>query len=364
MKVGKKHIFLIENSRVLPWNIYQNHDHVDMTCSGNEIIEGKEWFNSYMPPFFNLGDAPIVAKLKGDMDRGCTFGEILKSEIGKYYLKSVGESLSREKVLSTVDQQLQRIGNYFEIEAKIMLLENKQTDLADLIFLTYLTFILTQTYLDPVEALTARKKNIYLNFLDRIFINENEQVEFLEPFFSLETTMIPLSVIYANGRLEKSFDANVVFFHVAKLLFCEPDDLEFALYFINKKFDCIHYMDLKLAEQILNNNSKKIRSDLKFSLKQQLSNKIQLLNAIISWSKYIPQSKYPLKLRFEATNGILSRISRYNFVKNSSTLLRNIKTTNTSAGSEKYGKLIFLLRTISENSPTFWEKVLSKKINI
>jgi len=57
------------NPNLNPWNIYNNQTSPDLSTQGNVIVDSLEWYNSYMPFFFEIKDASMAQKYLMQMQK-------------------------------------------------------------------------------------------------------------------------------------------------------------------------------------------------------------------------------------------------------------------------------------------------------
>lgn len=286
----------IINPDLKPWNIFNNHRSPDLTVSGNVIIDGKEWFNSYLSP------PPQSVHIS---DAGWMF-----------------DSLK----------------HFFAMEEKILLLNQPHRDLKFYLLLLYLSINLTQAYLDPVEAIATRKRwPKRYKTINKLLDITSKQIDSLTRYFSLETIIFPL-IIFNNQNLDSR---RSVFNKTADLLMCSTNALNGALTRINGIFQPTKFMDKYTASEIINNSAGKVNIFIK--PEDQFNYDLQTISSIITWSKYIGK-------RFSATNQTLKYLLNHRDVADDFYLMERIKSKSTS-GSEKYGIAIFLLTYLFNKDP-------------
>lgn len=299
-------LFTIVNPNLKPWNIFNKHESPDLTISGNVIINGREWFNSYLsPPSFEMN----VSKTKWMFDN---------------------------------------LKLFFQIEEKILMSNQPVKDFKYYLALLYLSINLTQAYLDPIEAIATRKKwpKKYNSYNKMVKISE-KQVDSLTNYFSLETIIFPLTVLI-NQKQNKHF--RLAFNKTAKLLMCSNKDLATALTRINNTFQPKKFMDTDAAFKLITNNVRRI--GLNICPKDKFNYDLQTLSSIITWSKYI-------NIRFRLTNDTLTHLLDFKEITNDKYLAKVINP-KTSSGSEKYGIAIYCLVYLFNKSNNLKSSVIKK----
>ncbi len=352
VSIGDKKIPLL-NPRVTPWNVYGDNTNWNKGDNNNVIINKHEWFNSFMPPFFNKKDIEDIFWLKKKIDEGLSIESILNSKYGKSYLDRSYSYFSLNRVEETITELRQRIKNYFYAETKLLRYEDYISTEMQLLAYAFVALNLCQAHIDPVEALVTRKSSAYFDYLKLLFKNKQEQAFLLSKSFSLESIIIPLSVLMENKNLSKK--TSIVFEYVTKLLFCNSENLLFSLNKINEKFSCSQYMSLKEAQLIVDKNYQKLKKINGLSFKEKLAFQIQIMCGVITWSKYIPSSIAPLQFRFSSINEIVERLANCKKIKKHLQIKKSFELDSNS-GSEKFGIVAFILNRAFKN-PHYSQKI-------
>ncbi len=222
----------IININVLPWNIYGNIDTPDLKTPLNVMADGREWYNSFMPPFFDFSNISLICGIKDLIDSEKDFDTILKyNKIGKQYSFYIDDLLSKKNKQKTVADLSKRVSNYFNfIEKRLISLEpakESQNYQVEILAYLYVSINMMQLFMDPVETFIVGKKLGGIAHKDRMFGDEEYQVKLLEQSVPLDIAFIPLSVVHTNKCFSSEYQK--VFDYMTKALFCTVEELEFAL---------------------------------------------------------------------------------------------------------------------------------------
>jgi len=368
--VETKHLPIIINESLYPWNAYGNINSPDLKTPLNVIIKGKEWYNSYMPPFFDLDlqGIQLIKEIKTFIDSGTDFKKIFYNEdLGKKYLLYIKNILSSENKVKTIDSLFQRVSDYFNVVEKY-LVSIEVPDFSaefkvDVLIYLYIALNMMQLYMDPVEAFITGKSMQGVKLKDSLFKSKEHEALLLEKCVPLDIAFIPLAVLFNLKNYSKKDDEafTTVFDYMASALFCTSAELEFGLENANKEYNYSHYLSVEDAQKIVDSVNAKIIALDSSNRDLMLLNKIQLLNSCMTWSKYIPLQLEPLRFRYYSTNNILLKIKQEEWIYNFYSIEEDALDTVSNSGAEKQGKLFFLLNSIFNQDVSLKVKVIKSR---
>ena len=344
--------FVYINTGLLPWNYSCNHLDPDLKLSGNVYIDNREWYNSFLPPFFLPEDIGELVLLRQRTDSGREADTNRLLEKNKQYFVP-------EKVLETLIRLTGQLNAFYDLERDIWMVVDPNSGLSSLLGAVHFSINLSGMYFFPIDGLVTRKRTIG-QLLDPV-VAEEAQAEVAKSTFSADSVMMPMAVM-----LDTDFCSGSDYLRTAsrlcQILHCSPSELESSLCFLNRKFNCKRYMSTEIARKIIIRNIDKIHQEDKLKPEEKLALLLQNLSASITWSKYIPVSSGRGWFRNHLWTGILTSLLDMPEVQNVG-LTEKLKVTGTS-GSEKYGKLIFLLRYFMDRNPNMKTKILESSYRL
>ena len=197
--------------------------------------------------------------------------------------------------------------------------------------------------MDPVEALTTNKLSTisYPNFLP----TSKDTLSILSQCPSPEVAYIPLAILNIKNKDEEIIAKAKKYYQ--NILGCTRKQIEEALTYSERLYSYSSFMSHKQAMKILELTTNKIANLRKISKKYEYIYKMQEVNGIMTWSKYLLTQIQPPRRRYDSTNNILSKVRGLPFIKENRSLLSKINP-RTISGSEKQGLLIFTLNQIKK----------------
>lgn len=358
---------LLINSSMLPWNIYGDLESPNPKVPLNVMALGKEWYNSFMPPFFDFSDLDLILSIKNRIDSGYSFNTILESEdLGKEYLSYLDSLFSSDCRSKTIKNLSERVSFYFNnLEPMLVRLEPDEKEdsyLIKMLSFLYVSINMMQLFMDPVEAFTVGKDFCSINIRNKVFGDEKKILSLLEKSIPIELVFIPLAVAKDKNYLFSEYEE--VFNYTCAAMKCTSEELDYGLQFAESMYKYTEYFSLDDASSILRKVDKKIEALELASEEELLINEIQLLNGCMTWSKYIPLQQEPLRFRYYTTNSILDKV----LLSESLFALGYIATgdleTTTISGAEKQGKIICLLNTIFSKDKALKNKILKEALSV
>lgn len=344
-----------------PWNIFNDSNNPRLGVSGNVIVSGKEWYNAYMPCFFELQDVEIVTRLKKEIDdHNSNPRLIVDSDAYREYLSLINNYFSEEKYKQIVSSLKSRVNNYFNcIESKLFLSNIGFDNEISLLGFVLAGLNLMQEYMDPVETLTTLKTSTVLKLLDSE-LKSVSNLEIVDRFPSSEVAYIPMVVLINGGYKGESL--NDVFNYYQELFEIDKDTLLESAEYSNNLYDYSKYMSLSTAKKINDSTAKKINSLKVVKREEEIMYHFQQLNGIMTWSKYILLGKSNKWRRYDSTNNILQELKKMDFIRNDDDL-NQLLVPKTVSGSEKQGLLIFLLKKISLENKEMYLQIKEKAVD-
>lgn len=310
--------FVYTNKNILPWNYYSNHFKPDPKIAGNIYIDGKEWFNSFLPPFFTAIMADQMLLIKDGVDKGNGFNY-------SKHLSLVGDLFTEKNILSTLLGLKKQLTDFIELDIKLTNTLRKESNLNELLATIHLGINLADELFFPLEGLVTRKRPQY-DFICQS-ISEDHQAEIALKTFNIDSVMLPLAVAAnqdANAEVKKAC------MKVCKLMFCTEPELDQTLKFLEKTFRCKKFMPLPLALNIIEENVAKIDTENSLDEIDRAACILNELIGMITWSKYFPISLNNSKHRNYTWTDIVKDVGLESSLVGSS-------------GSEKHGRLIYFL---------------------
>lgn len=345
------------NIDLKPWNIFNNFDKPELGISGNVLIFGKEWYNSYMPFYFDLLDIDLVSKIRSEIDQFNSNPTLLKSsDIYTEYLRMLESYSNKEKFTEIVFSLKGRINNYFNvIERNLFNVNFGDSDISLYAFVLS-GLNLMQEYMDPVESLTTLKESRVFPTLKERFLNLGN-LEVLGKTPSSEVAYIPMVVLIELGNHSDSL--NIVRKYYEGLFEIDAETLLESAHYVNQRYNYTKYMKMETAKNLIDKTVAKIEILSSLSNEEMIVHKLQELNGIMTWSKNLLTNKDKNFRRYDSTNNILSLVKETEFVKKNERLVEYL-TPKTNSGSEKQGMLICLLRKLKLADSVMYDQVKTK----
>jgi hypothetical protein len=162
--------------------------------------------------------------------------------------------------------------------------------------------------------------------------------------------MLPMVVVsYCAAKKTKVYELACI--KVCDLMSCTMPELLQTLKLLERKFQCRKYMQPSDALVILENNVIKITNETRLSEVEKAACILQELNCIITWSKYFPISLKETKTR------------NYTYTDIVVDLNKDLSLSG-SSGSEKHGKLIWLLNNHFQKNEKLKNEVLEYSLKL
>lgn len=358
---------IIINKNLSPWNVYGHINYPDLKTPLNVIAGNKEYYNSYMPPFFDFDGISLITELKNLIDSGVEFTNIIENETcGKKYLKYLKNILADENISKTVEKLNKRVSDYFNVVEKgLITIEPQKKTYAhktETLSYIYIALNMMQLFMDPVEAFIVGKHVYNLDFKNNIFEYGRKSTELLEKCVPLDIAFLPLAFLFNTNEnvLVEDKVVKTVFDYMRNALFCTQKELTIGLKYADSKYNCSEYLTDVDVRKILNTVYERILNLNGCGEDVLMINMLQLLNSCMTWSKYIPLQLEPLRFRYYTTNQILLNIKQQEWVNDMPYINISDLDTVSISGAEKQGKLFFLLESIFTYDQDLKDKVIQK----
>jgi len=348
------------NPELKPWNIFNRLNSPVLGITGNVLVDNTEWYNSFMPCFFNLSDVEIVNKLKQLIDdNGSEPASVTNSTIYKEYLTLIEGYSEKVRFRQIVDSLKTRVNKYFnKVESKLFLADIEENNITSLLGFVLAGLNLMQEYMDPVETLTSLKSSEVFTTLDNK-LKDLGKLEILNKTPSSEAAYIPMVVLLENKYKSDSLNEIVMYFR--DLFEITEESLLESAEFSNNFFKYTKYMSIDVAKKVIDRVANKIYNLENLSPDELAIYKLQQINGIMTWSKYILLNKSKTRRRYDSTNNILYDIKKLDFIRRNKKM-NSVLTPKTISGSEKQALLIYLLNDIKRNNLEMFGEIKAKSI--
>lgn len=345
------------NFDLKPWNIFNDFEEPELGISGNVLLEGNEWYNSYMPFFFKLSDFDVALRLKETIDRFGSSPKLVKGSDAYFEYLRMLEGYSNKEIFFKIVLSLKsRVNNYFNVIEKNLFDINLDDGDVSLYAFVLAGLNLMQEYMDPVEALTTLKESLNLPTLREKFSSLGN-MEILNKTPSSEVAYIPMVVLIVLAN--QSEPLKIVRKYYEDLFEVETEILLESAIYANEKYSYTKFMKIETAKKLVDKTAAKIEILPSLSTDEMIVYKLQELNGIMTWSKNLLTNKSKNFRRYDSTNNILTVIKKTEFVKKNERLAGYL-IPNTISGSEKQAMLIYLLRKLKLADPMMYDQVKIK----
>lgn len=339
-----------------PWNIYGSLDKPNPSLYGSEIINGHEYYISFMPPLFFLEYKQTYAKILEEMSaNSLDFNTVHTEMVGCSYTSQFPLWFSNKKIGDTTDSMYNSIHAFFDIEKRI-LEDINPLHLSHLQLLGLLHCVLNalQIYIHPIESFSTGKVSPYNPFFS-VFKNEKILIQYQSISPLIESLFIPMSLLTKHHYV-KSKNYKKLMDLMASTIGTDKNSLAYSFNKARQQYGYEKYMDTTIAIEVCTKIAKKCTEIRKGSNINKIISRLLNLNGLLTWSKFIYYSDSLKMKRFDTFHIwypyiVAAALKEYPFNP------AELQTYGLST-TEKEAKIVYMLKTISKNSKKKMEIIL------
>ncbi|OGD81330.1 hypothetical protein A2572_02305 [Candidatus Collierbacteria bacterium RIFOXYD1_FULL_40_9] len=348
------------NPDLRPWNLFNKQNQPVMGISGNVLVGEKEWYNSFMPCFFESRDINLAKKLKDEIDINNSDPSLLvKTEAYREYYEVLRKYEDEREMFRMASGLKERVNHYFNVvERSLFSVWEQSIDDVSLLGFVLAGLNLMQEHMDPIETFTTRKRSVLLKAPGEKLRCLND-LSVLDKTPSSEVAYIPMVVLTQKGiendnlKRVKKYYSNLFDVNLDVLL----ESAEYS----DNLYQYTSYMSTGLAQKLIDKTADKLHGVDKLTDTERITFFIQEINGIMTWSKNLLLHKSAKERRYDSTNNILSLVKQTKFVSSHKEISAMLQPV-TISGSEKQALLIYTLNRVREIDQNMFGEIKYKAV--